>query len=89
MTQWIKASSGKPDDLSSFPWIHMVGENRLLQLMNRIELSILKLRIRISSVYRASKAFRKHSRSELEERGSVFSGQENNMVPCEYPGSDY
>lgn len=44
MTQWVKSSSAKPDDSSSFLWNGMVGgENGLLQPMNRIELSILKL----------------------------------------------
>lgn len=44
MTHWVKASSAKPYDLSSIPWTRMVeGENGFLQLMNRLELSILKL----------------------------------------------
>lgn len=88
MTQWVKASSVKPDDLCAFLWTSMVGgENRLLQLMNGIESSVLKLWIGISSVQRLTKTFRKTCCSEREERGSVFSGQEKNMVQCEHLGS--
>lgn len=51
VAQYVKEIAAKPDDLSSIPGIHMVGENQLPQVAfcaphSHIQISVVKILVR-------------------------------------------